>query len=99
MLRMSAATLVTTVAASRQWSVSAASAPGGSRTPNLLIRSQMLYPLSYRRSVPSIPVGSGAPRGRGAEHPALGGSGRLGSDEELGPLLGRLRVEHGIVEG
>ena len=24
-------------------------APGGSRTPNLLIRSQMLYPLSYRR--------------------------------------------------
>ncbi len=27
-----------------------ASAPGGSRTPNLLIRSQMLYPLSYRRS-------------------------------------------------
>jgi hypothetical protein len=30
-------------------SISAASAPGGSRTPNLLIRSQMLYPLSYRR--------------------------------------------------
>ncbi len=26
------------------------SAPGGSRTPNLLIRSQMLYPLSYGRS-------------------------------------------------
>ena len=25
------------------------SAPGGIRTPNLLIRSQMLYPLSYRR--------------------------------------------------
>ena len=24
-------------------------APGGIRTPNLLIRSQMLYPLSYRR--------------------------------------------------
>ncbi len=24
-------------------------APGGTRTPNLLIRSQMLYPLSYRR--------------------------------------------------
>ena len=26
------------------------SALGGSRTPNLLIRSQMLYPLSYERS-------------------------------------------------
>lgn len=26
------------------------SAPGGIRTPNLLIRSQMLYPLSYGRS-------------------------------------------------
>jgi hypothetical protein len=25
------------------------SAPEGIRTPNLLIRSQMLYPLSYRR--------------------------------------------------
>ena len=25
------------------------SAPGGIRTPNLLIRSQVLYPLSYRR--------------------------------------------------
>jgi hypothetical protein len=24
-------------------------APGGTRTPNLLIRSQMLYPLSYGR--------------------------------------------------
>ena len=27
------------------------STPGGTRTPNLLIRSQMLYPLSYRRLV------------------------------------------------
>jgi hypothetical protein len=35
--------------------VSAASAPGGSRTPNLLIRSQMLYPLSYRRRQPMLP--------------------------------------------
>ena len=26
------------------------SAPEGIRTPNLLIRSQMLYPLSYRRT-------------------------------------------------
>jgi len=25
------------------------SALGGTRTPNLLIRSQMLYPLSYKR--------------------------------------------------
>ena len=31
------------------------SAPGGSRTPNLLIRSQMLYPLSYRRGTSSLP--------------------------------------------
>ena len=31
------------------------SAPGGSRTPNLLIRSQMLYPLSYRRRQPMLP--------------------------------------------
>jgi hypothetical protein len=27
---------------------------GGTRTPNLLIRSQMLYPLSYERSYCSI---------------------------------------------
>jgi hypothetical protein len=27
------------------------SALGGTRTPNLLIRSQMLYPLSYKRKV------------------------------------------------
>ena len=25
---------------------------GGTRTPNLLIRSQMLYPLSYERLMP-----------------------------------------------
>jgi hypothetical protein len=31
-------------------------APEGIRTPNLLIRSQMLYPLSYRRiGVPASP--------------------------------------------
>jgi hypothetical protein len=29
---------------------------GGTRTPNLLIRSQMLYPLSYERSQCSIPL-------------------------------------------
>ena len=34
----------------------AGSAPGGSRTPNLLIRSQMLYPLSYRRGDATLPV-------------------------------------------
>jgi hypothetical protein len=28
------------------------SALGGTRTPNLLIRSQMLYPLSYERLMP-----------------------------------------------
>jgi hypothetical protein len=34
---------------------------GGTRTPNLLIRSQMLYPLSYERSHCSIlhSVGAG----------------------------------------
>jgi hypothetical protein len=41
--------------------VPAAGAPGGSRTPNLLIRSQMLYPLSYRRRGPMLPR---APRGK-----------------------------------
>jgi hypothetical protein len=30
---------------------SSGSAPGGSRTPNLLVRSQTLYPLSYGRSI------------------------------------------------
>ena len=29
-------------------------APEGTRTPNLLIRSQMLYPLSYGRRCPTI---------------------------------------------
>ena len=29
-------------------------APGEIRTPNLLIRSQMLYPLSYERSVRGV---------------------------------------------
>jgi hypothetical protein len=35
-------------------------APGGTRTPNLLIRSQMLYPLSYGRS-PRRPAGPTTP--------------------------------------
>ena len=29
-------------------------APGGIRTPNLLIRSQVLYPLGYKRFIYSI---------------------------------------------
>ena len=33
-------------------------APGGSRTPNLLIRSQMLYPLSYRRGAARLAPGA-----------------------------------------
>ena len=31
------------------WGLPKIGAPGGIRTPNLLIRSQMLYPLSYGR--------------------------------------------------
>src|ERR1035437_6951297 len=54
----------------RAWSsVSTQSAPGGIRTPNLLIRNQMLYPLSYGRS-----AASGNPRAQRRErlpvHPA-----------------------------
>ena len=42
-------------------SVSTQSAPGGIRTPNLLIRNQMLYPLSYGRNAASgFPVRNGA---------------------------------------
>ncbi len=32
-------------------------APEGIRTPNLLIRSQMLYPLSYRRIIEFVVLG------------------------------------------
>ncbi|MEN3305401.1 MAG: hypothetical protein V7603_1603, partial [Micromonosporaceae bacterium] len=36
-------------------------APEGTRTPNLLIRSQMLYPLSYGRwCLPSVHTGQDA---------------------------------------
>ena len=38
------------------------SAPVGIRTPNLLIRSQMLYPLSYRRPSRGLHENSGPPR-------------------------------------
>ena len=57
-------------------------APVGIRTPNLLIRSQMLYPLSYGRSSHGGPNDwsriadppgdaeiSAAPRQRGVRHP------------------------------
>jgi hypothetical protein len=36
------------------------SAPEGIRTPNLLIRSQMLYPLSYGRMLPRSTTATGA---------------------------------------
>ncbi len=38
------------------------SAPEGIRTPNLLIRSQMLYPLSYGRLVVHIQLYGGGER-------------------------------------
>ena len=38
-----------------------AGAPGGNRTPNLLVRSQTLYPLSYGRLRNSIPGRSRLP--------------------------------------
>jgi hypothetical protein len=40
------------------------SAPGGIRTPNLLIRSQMLYPLSYGRSRAAMISASGDQAGK-----------------------------------
>jgi hypothetical protein len=44
------------------------SAPEGIRTPNLLIRSQMLYPLSYgRRYFSCVPDGTLCPRKDSAE--------------------------------
>ena len=41
-------------AATMTESASELRAPEGIRTPNLLIRSQMLYPLSYGRNVYSV---------------------------------------------
>ncbi len=41
-------------------------APGGIRTPNLLIRSQMLYPLSYGRLFSCRTRGPGRTRIRGS---------------------------------
>jgi hypothetical protein len=57
------------------------SALGGTRTPNLLIRSQMLYPLSYERRDESVYAGDG--------------SGRRCDEAEVSPLahvVGRGRV-------
>jgi hypothetical protein len=46
------------------------SAPEGIRTPNLLIRSQMLYPLSYGRMFYSVVHGCVSPaEARGFEPP------------------------------
>ncbi len=44
-------------------------APEGIRTPNLLIRSQMLYPLSYGRLVELVELFSYAAEARGFEPP------------------------------
>jgi hypothetical protein len=49
---------------------------GGTRTPNLLIRSQMLYPLSYERWRPTVydtssPAEGPLPHGRPALPPLV----------------------------
>jgi hypothetical protein len=48
-------------------------APGGNRTPNLLVRSQTLYPLSYGRSETAYRGGPGSPM--------TGGDGRIRTSE------------------
>ena len=74
-------------------SVSTQSAPEGIRTPNLLIRSQMLYPLSYGRQTHRRTTHRRAPRTsaktsravrRGASLPAYPLRGK--SDPPAGPL-------------
>ena len=74
-------------------SVSTQSAPEGIRTPNLLIRSQMLYPLSYGRQTRSRTTHRCPPRNsaktsravrRGASLPAYPLRGK--SDPPAGPL-------------
>jgi hypothetical protein len=47
------------------------SALGGIRTPNLLIRSQVLYPLSYERECTSLVGGEFVAEARGFE-PRMG---------------------------
>ena len=76
------------------------SAPEGIRTPNLLIRSQMLYPLSYERlgaesrgSPPGLsPVGGHRADLDGAAEAGGGDAG--GHREEAGPLPFRIRAGH-----
>jgi len=49
--RLAADLAAVEVTARSQWAVDLG-ALGGTRTPSLLIRSQMLYPLSYERRCP-----------------------------------------------
>jgi hypothetical protein len=58
---------------------------GGTRTPSLLIRSQMLYPLSYERWRPLVYGTSGGRRARPTS-PLEAGLVTLGSDLCLDPL-------------
>jgi hypothetical protein len=72
-------------------------APGGTRTPSLLVRSQMLYPLSYERSaltpyrqppgsqtrIPGPAPGAKAPRGRYVDPPNTTGRCRRVSTESV----------------
>ena len=69
-------------------SASELSAPEGIRTPNLLIRSQMLYPLSYGRSS-SVAVAEA----RGFEPPVPFKGGQLISSEPHSAALARLLIE------
>lgn len=62
------------------------SAPEGIRTPNLLIRSQMLYPLSYGR----LSLVISAAEARGFEPPVPFQGGQLISSEPHSAALARL---------
>lgn len=65
-------------------------APEGIRTPNLLIRSQMLYPLSYGRMCYSVVPGfPGVAEARGFE-PPVPVKGQLISSESHSAALARL---------
>ena len=55
-------------------------APEGIRTPNLLIRSQMLYPLSYGRLVPEDQVDTLPAAMAGSQNRAVKGSWRRRRD-------------------
>jgi hypothetical protein len=64
-------------------------APGETRTPNLLIRSQMLYPLSYGRLV-QIAIRLGRPGWKrdvkGYRNPGVPHAGALAEGEPLSPI-------------